>query len=178
MRPLLRATIFGAVALFCATAALGQTVDEDAARNLVLFMPYLHWESDRGRVKSDEMVKEAHIHNVPSISEVVNHYKSKDKERSVYLFGGGEDYGSVCHAVYVGTVRLVSPRSPRSFSTRILTNSLITASRLEGRHCRGLVEQRDGGDWRARRRQRAHKAGPGREPREGGRGCCDCGKVA
>ncbi|MBE3043430.1 alanine--tRNA ligase, partial [Candidatus Bathyarchaeota archaeon] len=44
--------------------------------------------------------------NAKAISEVVNHYKSKDKERSVYLFGGGKDDGAVCHAVYVGTVSL------------------------------------------------------------------------
>jgi alanyl-tRNA synthetase len=42
--------------------------------------------------------------NAKAISDVVNHYKSKDKERSVYLFGGGEAEGAVCHAVYVGTV--------------------------------------------------------------------------
>ncbi|PKS09948.1 hypothetical protein jhhlp_004571 [Lomentospora prolificans] len=41
--------------------------------------------------------------NAKAISEVVNFYKTKDKERSVYLFGGSKEEGAVCHAVYVGT---------------------------------------------------------------------------
>lgn len=49
-------------------------------RNLVLFMPYLHWETDRGRVKSDKMVKEAHLHNVvTSISEVVSQAREQKR---------------------------------------------------------------------------------------------------
>lgn len=56
--------------------------------------------------------------NAKAISEVVNHYKSKDKERSVYLFGGGKDDGAVCHAVYVGTVSH-SPSQPPSPTTLV-----------------------------------------------------------
>ena len=55
--------------------------------------------------------------NAKAISEVVNYYKSKDKERSVYLFGGGKEDGAVCHGVYVGTVSFdysISPLFPIS----------------------------------------------------------------
>ena len=41
--------------------------------------------------------------NAKAVSEVMNYYKSKDKERSVYVFGGSKDEG-VVHGVYVGTV--------------------------------------------------------------------------
>lgn len=40
--------------------------------NLVLFMPYLHWETDRGRLKSAEIAKEAGKQNLSSIAEVAN----------------------------------------------------------------------------------------------------------
>ncbi|KAK2014864.1 tRNA synthetase class II [Colletotrichum eremochloae] len=42
--------------------------------------------------------------NAKAIGEVVKHFQSKDKERSVYLFGGSKNEGSVAHGVYVGTV--------------------------------------------------------------------------
>lgn len=40
--------------------------------------------------------------NAKAISEVMNYYKSKDKERSVYVFAGSKDE-AVFHGVYVGT---------------------------------------------------------------------------
>ncbi|KAK7751182.1 Alanine--tRNA ligase [Diatrype stigma] len=40
--------------------------------------------------------------NAKAVADVVNHFKSKDKERSVYLFGGSKDEGAVVHGVYVG----------------------------------------------------------------------------
>ncbi|KAK4218860.1 alanine--tRNA ligase [Rhypophila decipiens] len=40
--------------------------------------------------------------NAKALSDVMQHYKSKDKERSVYLFAGSKD-DAVMHAVYVGT---------------------------------------------------------------------------
>ncbi|CAK7562442.1 MAG: Alanine--tRNA ligase [Sporothrix epigloea] len=40
--------------------------------------------------------------NAKAISEVINHFRNKDKERSVYIFGGNESDG-VVHGVYVGT---------------------------------------------------------------------------
>ncbi|KAI0021151.1 tRNA synthetases class II (A)-domain-containing protein [Xylariomycetidae sp. FL0641] len=41
--------------------------------------------------------------NAKAVADVMNHFKSKDKERSVYLFGGSKDEGAVVHGVYVGT---------------------------------------------------------------------------
>ncbi|KAK0630168.1 tRNA synthetases class II (A)-domain-containing protein [Bombardia bombarda] len=40
--------------------------------------------------------------NAKAVSDVMNHYKSKDKERSVYVFAGSKDE-AVVHGVYVGT---------------------------------------------------------------------------
>ncbi len=42
--------------------------------------------------------------NAKAVSEVINHFKNKDKERSVYVFGGSSAEGAVVHGVYVGTV--------------------------------------------------------------------------
>lgn len=41
--------------------------------------------------------------NARAIADVMNHFKSKAKDKTVYLFGG--DDGAVVHGVYVGTVR-------------------------------------------------------------------------
>ncbi|KAI0011952.1 tRNA synthetases class II (A)-domain-containing protein [Xylariaceae sp. FL0662B] len=41
--------------------------------------------------------------NAKAVSEVMNYYKSKDKEKTVYLFGGSQTEGAVVHGVYVGT---------------------------------------------------------------------------
>jgi alanyl-tRNA synthetase len=42
--------------------------------------------------------------NSKAIGDVLNHFKTKDKSKTVYVFGGGEDEGAVVHGVYVGTV--------------------------------------------------------------------------
>ncbi|KAI1642974.1 tRNA synthetases class II (A)-domain-containing protein [Daldinia loculata] len=41
--------------------------------------------------------------NTKAVADVMNHFKSKDKDRSVYIFGGSETEGAVVHGVYVGT---------------------------------------------------------------------------
>ncbi|KAK7962598.1 Alanine--tRNA ligase [Apiospora aurea] len=41
--------------------------------------------------------------NTKAISEVMNHFKSKDKTKTVYLLGGSAAEGAVVHGVYVGT---------------------------------------------------------------------------
>ncbi|KAI0170675.1 tRNA synthetases class II (A)-domain-containing protein [Pestalotiopsis sp. NC0098] len=41
--------------------------------------------------------------NSKAMSDVLKHYQSKDKTKSVYLLGGSSREGAVAHAVYVGT---------------------------------------------------------------------------
>ncbi|KJZ77450.1 Alanine--tRNA ligase [Hirsutella minnesotensis 3608] len=41
--------------------------------------------------------------NAKALTEVIKHFQSKDKEKSVYMFGGSKDEGAVVHGVYVGT---------------------------------------------------------------------------
>ncbi|EEY17595.1 alanyl-tRNA synthetase [Verticillium alfalfae VaMs.102] len=41
--------------------------------------------------------------NTKALTETIKHYSTKDKERSVYLFGGGKEENAVVHGVYVGT---------------------------------------------------------------------------
>jgi len=55
--------------------------------------------------------------NAKALSEVINHYKAKDKEKSVYVFGGSKDQG-VVHGVYVGTVSC--PFLPWTPATQII----------------------------------------------------------
>ncbi|RGP70337.1 alanyl-trna synthetase [Fusarium longipes] len=38
-----------------------------------------------------------------ALMEVVKHYQGKDKEKTVYVFGGSKEEGAVAHGVYVGT---------------------------------------------------------------------------
>jgi alanyl-tRNA synthetase len=42
--------------------------------------------------------------NSKAIGDVLNHFKTKDQNKTVYLFGGSEHEGSVVHGVHVGTV--------------------------------------------------------------------------
>lgn len=44
--------------------------------------------------------------NPKAMSDVIKHYQTKDKAKSVYLLGGSSREGAVAHAVYVGTVSL------------------------------------------------------------------------
>jgi alanyl-tRNA synthetase len=46
--------------------------------------------------------------NPKAITDVMNHFKSKAKDKTVYLFGGSIADGAVCHGVYVGTVSLIA----------------------------------------------------------------------
>ncbi|KZZ93777.1 alanyl-tRNA synthetase [Moelleriella libera RCEF 2490] len=41
--------------------------------------------------------------NAKALTEVFKHFQAKDKTKSVYVFGGGEDDGAVVHGVYVGS---------------------------------------------------------------------------
>ncbi|KAI1322397.1 tRNA synthetases class II (A)-domain-containing protein [Xylariaceae sp. FL0255] len=41
--------------------------------------------------------------NSKAVADVMNHFKSKDKSRTVYLFGGSKAEGAVVHGVFVGT---------------------------------------------------------------------------
>ncbi|KAL9480069.1 hypothetical protein ACSS6W_004855 [Trichoderma asperelloides] len=47
--------------------------------------------------------------NAKAVGEVIKHYQSKDKEKSVYLFVGSHEEGAVAHGVYVGTVSRSAP---------------------------------------------------------------------
>ncbi|KAI6251011.1 Alanine--tRNA ligase [Erysiphe necator] len=40
--------------------------------------------------------------NSRAIADIMNHFKSKEKDKTVYLFGGSETEGAVVHGVYVG----------------------------------------------------------------------------
>ena len=42
--------------------------------------------------------------NAKAVGDVLNHFKLKDKKKTVYIFGGSEAEGAVVHGVYVGTV--------------------------------------------------------------------------
>lgn len=45
--------------------------------------------------------------NTKAITDVMNHFKLKAKDKTVYLFGGSEGEGAVVHGVYVGTVCII-----------------------------------------------------------------------
>lgn len=41
--------------------------------------------------------------NPKALAEVVKHFQSKNKDKTVYMFGGSKEEGAVVHGVYVGT---------------------------------------------------------------------------
>ncbi|KAK3312089.1 hypothetical protein B0H66DRAFT_394121 [Apodospora peruviana] len=57
---------------FCDGISVDPVTTERHPKNLALFMPYLHWETDRGRLKSAQIAKEASKQNLSSIAEVAN----------------------------------------------------------------------------------------------------------
>jgi alanyl-tRNA synthetase len=68
--------------------------------------------------------------NTKAIQDVMNHFKTKDKEKTVYLFGGSPSEGAVVHGVYVGTVRPLQPWTWPCFAnllTSCCSTSLPTA---------------------------------------------------
>lgn len=69
--------------------------------------------------------------NTKAVADVMNHFKSKDKDRSVYIFGGSETEGAVVHGVYVGTVSQIH------FPYLLLENATNTcpAPRVAGCDC-------------------------------------------
>ncbi|EGX91317.1 alanyl-tRNA synthetase [Cordyceps militaris CM01] len=40
--------------------------------------------------------------NAKALGDVVKHFQSKEKEKTIYLFGGSEEAGGVVHSVYIG----------------------------------------------------------------------------
>ena len=59
----------------CSEISVDLVASEPNHGNMALFMPYLHWETDRGRANSAEIAKEASRRNLGSISDVVDQAK-------------------------------------------------------------------------------------------------------
>jgi alanyl-tRNA synthetase len=56
--------------------------------------------------------------NSKAINDVMNHFKTKAKDKTVYLFGGSVGEGAVVHGVYVGTVSQTIPIFSKSQLTK------------------------------------------------------------
>ncbi len=63
-----------------------------------------HFEHPDHKDKSYFIAKLPISANAKAIGDVLNHFRSKDKEKTVYVFGGSKEEGAVVHGVYVGTV--------------------------------------------------------------------------
>ena len=119
--------------------------------------------------------------NAKAISDVITYYKSKDKERSVYIFAGSKE-DSVMHGVYVGTVSQLFILTLNCRRERLVLTKIPTASRVAGCHRRRMdwggepghrgQDGRQGaqppGSWlRADQARRGRRQGRGLAPREG-----------
>jgi alanyl-tRNA synthetase len=91
--------------------------------------------------------------NPKAITDVMNHFKSKAKDKTVYLFGGSEADGAVCHGVYVGTVSW----SSSLFLQQFLTSAACIIPRCD---CRALGYGRLGSRRRKIWRQGANSHRP------------------
>ena len=105
--------------------------------------------------------------NPKALGEVLNHFKAKDKDKSVYLFAGSKEEGVVVQAVYVGTVSC-------DMCYCLDKTNLAVAPFITRSHCNGMVGPRLPGYWRQGWRQGARLAGAGNEPPERGRGGREC----
>lgn len=117
--------------------------------------------------------------NMKAVSDVMTHFKSKDKTKSVYVFGGSKDSG-VVHGVYVGTVSPI--HLSLTSGDRAQSDSIHNiGSGFEGNHCREVVYHGHGDHRRQGRRKGAHPPGRGNAAREDrgrgqeGRGVAGCG---
>lgn len=82
----------------CSPVSIDPVTKEVLPRNLVLFMPYLHWETDRGRMVSAESIKEVNRDKfrLASVADVVNK-ASHNKDGSGN--GGAHNNGQSMQAV-------------------------------------------------------------------------------
>ncbi|KAH7382941.1 hypothetical protein BKA64DRAFT_683555 [Cadophora sp. MPI-SDFR-AT-0126] len=65
----------------CETISTDSLSTESASQNLVLFMPYLHWETDRGRTKSAEVIKAISKLRFSTLGEVVEQVTANENTR-------------------------------------------------------------------------------------------------
>jgi alanyl-tRNA synthetase len=94
--------------------------------------------------------------NAKAVNDVLNFYKTKDKDRTVYLFAGSEQEGAVMHAVYVGKVR--ETKSVQNESCVGIALIRYAAPRLKGCQCRAMDQCRQSSHRRQDGRQGAHAA--------------------
>jgi alanyl-tRNA synthetase len=73
-----------------------------------------HFEHPDNKGKSYFVAKLPISANAKAVGDVLNHYKTKDKTKSVYVFGGSKEEGAVVHGVYVGTVSPLKPSIRKS----------------------------------------------------------------
>ncbi len=63
-----------------------------------------HFEHPDNKEKSYFIAQLPISANAKAVGDVLNHFKAKDKKKTVYVFGGSKGEGAVVHGVYVGTV--------------------------------------------------------------------------
>jgi alanyl-tRNA synthetase len=98
--------------------------------------------------------------NAKAITDVINQIK-KDKERSVYLFGGSPEEGAVVHGVCVGSVS----NSHACSSSRRSKLTVRIGSFREGHHCRAMGYGSFWCYWRQIRRQGTNPSREWHKPR-------------
>lgn len=100
--------------------------------------------------------------NPKAMSDVLKHYQTKDKTKSVYLLGGSPREGAVAHAVYVGTVSFTE----FSIQADVPNTDNYSGPCFPGCDCRGLVDCCRSGCWRTGWWQGARPTGPWYERRQ------------
>jgi hypothetical protein len=75
---------------FSAFVSVDPTAAESLPRNMVLYMPYLHWETDRGRMLSAKCAKKASEHKMVSVSEIVAQARDKASHAAEVAHNHGE----------------------------------------------------------------------------------------
>jgi alanyl-tRNA synthetase len=82
-----------------------------------------HFDDPKNKDTSYIVAKLPISANAKAVGDVLNHFKSKDKKKTVYVFGGSKAEGAVVHGVYVGTVSCSLRQTKKGSLTNRITGS-------------------------------------------------------
>jgi alanyl-tRNA synthetase len=93
-----------------------------------------HFEHPDNKEKSYFIAQLPISANGKAVGDVLNHFKAKDKKKTVYVFGGSKAEGAVVHGVYVGTVSSLA-----SFYKRMQLMHILRTTQRRSRPKTGLL---------------------------------------
>ena len=119
----------------CSPVSMDPVAKEPLPRNLVLFMPYLHWETDRGRMLSADSIKEVSKDRL-RLSSVADVVKASHKDGSN---GPHPQPGGIGHPDFPHTQLLATSTTTFSGKTSSSAPAKMYTDKSERRRLLGCV---------------------------------------